>query len=79
MYEISNCIIEKDGYHYFYYPKLLIKRYLDKFPPLTKTYLTSMILGINEHDTNFKIATNKLQISYLINLSGIFIYAIINL
>jgi competence protein ComEC len=79
LYEISNCIIEKDGYHYFYYPKLLIKRYLDKFPPLTKTYLTSMILGINEHDTNFKIATNKLQISYLINLSGIFIYAIINL
>jgi len=78
-YEVNHTSIKKVGFNVLYYPHLLINRYLDIYPMKTKIYLRSFILGTNEYDRDFKDATNKLQISYLINLSGILIYAIINI
>ncbi|MGI6781867.1 MAG: ComEC/Rec2 family competence protein [Acholeplasmataceae bacterium] len=78
-YEINQPEIDKIGFNYIYYPQKLIAKYLDYFPKLTQTYLRSMILGINEHELEFKQSTNLLQISYLINLSGVLVYTVISI
>ena len=78
-YEINQAKINKIGFSYLYFPHLLINRYLDIYPLKTKVYLRSFIVGTNEYNREFKDATNKLQITYLLSLSGILIYAILNI
>lgn len=75
----NNPEIMKINNNYGYFINGLIYKYLNTFPQLTSTYLKAMILGINEYELDFKNATKMLQISYIINLSGILIYAVINL
>lgn len=71
--------IKSKGINFLYYPYIFLNKYLDIYPKHTKTYLKSFILGINEHNLDFKYASRNLQISYLLSLSGIFIYGLLGI
>lgn len=70
---------KKVGNNYLYFLNKLIYKYLEMYPSETKVYLKALILGINEYESDFKAATRSLQISYLLSLSGILVYAFIKL
>ena len=72
-------IIEKSGFNYLYLLNNLFYQYLSIFDDNTKLYLISMITGNNNFELNFKEASKQLQISYLLGLSGIFIYAALSI
>lgn len=78
-YESSKVKVSKIGYQYLYYPKLLFNNYFDIFPEDTKVYMKALFLGINDFNETIKTASKSLQISYLLGLSGMMIYAVINI
>lgn len=79
VFQSNNPNVEVVDKNYFYYPKKIFINYFDIFPEQTKTYLEALFLGVNNFSEDMLKASRSLQISYLLGLSGMLIYAVINI
>src|SRR5690554_4498887 len=79
VFQSNNPSVEVVDKNYFYYPKKIFINYFDIFPEQTKTYLEALFLGVNNFSEDMLKASRSLQISYLLGLSGMLIYAVINI